>query len=1398
MKMSNLIKVYRVSLRMALRVWAALTLVLAATSVPASDLSIYQPSRNGQVTMLMMLDTSQSMDSTSVISDFGYSISEFNKACKNAVNGGTPSTYSTTTDSYSGNGFRLKVPPAVVNGQQLPELIFNYCLAPTATIGAKCVDSAKYINVVAPSAVLAANALSGGIGTYCFIRIARLKMGMMGLLINNNPPVQNTIMGMGHYPGPDQTLSNNGTKPDDAEVLVPAALLGPVSTDTVSSNASSQRYILAKMIAELNINNATPTASAYAEAAAYLLGNKAADSSLTYAKKYGLLGAGGVSILTNQGAAIDRNDPVVAGTTYKSPVVENAATTCGQGIYILSDGQPTNPGRTRAELDMKAALGLGSTFSCPAIATSVTGTTPLTNTVLSGKLTYLPDGSVTRGNAWECMGEFAQALNNSKGVASDGNKYSIQTAFVAFGAVFDNFRVGDATSGTPFVSATTGATGSNYYDATNACSLASRPGTGDPCASNIPDVSTANPKGGYGSGGFYIATTPQQVSASVEGFIQTLASGKVTPLTTGSASIPVDSLNQSGFQPYAYLRALSPNPAEKNVMSWDGNIKKYAVNSDGIIVDKNGNYVFQTTGALVGVNTTTGAITPSTKDLWNTSTLADGGLVVDTATNKASGTLNKIPKPTTTSTNTAVSSQTLRNLFIDVDSTTGGDLSATGANKPPLLKVRPAATPFTDTDVLNMFKTVAPFNALSTTSTSTSSTGGLSTTTSNIITPDIQVLLLNYLGYELPLGTPLPASASALTGAISSTNYLGGSLHSQPISVTYSGSVDANGNLLPNRTQSLLYGSMDGGIHLVDDSTDSNGASLAAGGVETMVFVPNEILTNKVAAQALKQGVNNNLTLTTPQLGQKTYVAPVPSQGVDGHWVADPTYKTTTTSGGGGTIEASQMNVYGGLRMGGSSFYGLDITTCATASDCKPKLLFKISPASGSPFNTMGQSWSRPVLTNIRLANKITRVMIVGGGYDLCYENPRFKVGKEAPDESDLPDCKNASSAAGNSVYVVNAKTGEPIWTFTSTSQCTGSKCTGNSNMVDSVVSPIGIIDRDNDGLTDLLYFADLGGKVYRADLNNKFGTTAANLGVRVTMLADLATTSTGAEIANGDAPRFYEQPNITFYKQGSNAFYLVNVASGDRSNPLDVLSPQNGGPKVSLPTRPVNNVYGIIDTDATRPDLMTGSFTFAALKLSDLLRNPQTNGGSSLYSGVVSSLFKPAGGTYGGWYRSLSANYLGAEQAGKKAGGKKAFEKPLAIEDYLIVPVYDPEGTSVPSPSACSPRVVGQTDSQTFCLPYGVCTTTTGTVNFTAESKTGSRADPVASRTLMGPGIRGVTLVSPAPCTGSTCPTTPTTASCSDLDITNNQSTLGSFSCQTKLIPTRWYEKLPNPNLVK
>ena len=200
----------------------------------------------------------------------------------------------------------------------------------------------------------------------------------------------------------------------------------------------------------------------------------------------------------------------------------------------------------------------------------------------------------------------------------------------------------------------------------------------------------------------------------------------------------------------------------------------------------------------------------------------------------------------------------------------------------------------------------------------------------------LKLKILNYLGYSTDISaTTLPSSL-----VTSNEPYLsmGGSIHSLPVQLTYNGTLDENGNLTSAREQSILYGTMEGGLHLVDAST----------GVEQMAFVPADILNDPIASKALVVGQSD---------------ASAPAHGMDGAWVSDPAYSITTTGSGSSAVSkvtAKQMNIYGGMRMGGSSYYGLNVL-----NPVSPKLLFRVG-ADQTDYSRMGQSWSKPVLANIR------------------------------------------------------------------------------------------------------------------------------------------------------------------------------------------------------------------------------------------------------------------------------------------------------------------------------------------------------------------------------------------------------------------------------------------------
>jgi type IV pilus assembly protein PilY1 len=985
------------------------------------------------------------------------------------------------------------------------------------------------------------------------------------------------------------------------------------------------------------------------------------------------------------------------------PAAADRVSCDGQGVYILSDGEANRSSTARSTAIMSAALGSsGSGFSCPS----------------SGGLTNLaPDGE----SAWHCMGEFAKKLfdrtTNPAGV-------SIQTAFVGFGNDFNAMAQ-------PHVQ--------------QACKLSSRTQAdrngNDTCSPGQP-TTHALTSPGYGNGGFFTTQSAAGVTDSVIAFINNLGAAPLAPLTTGAISVPSDALSPSGFQPYGYLRALEPDP-QGGKLVWAGNLKRYKVLTSGINAG-----AFGAADGSTLVYNTDGSFRAGTKDLWNSIAVYNNRSYNDGGIIGLGGAYSRLPMPISGQTENltvtpkqyefAAAPDALRKLYTDVSATGGATLAGAG-NGASLLRIPEGPLPATGVPayVLGKF--------------------GNQTTLQDMPLLAKQKLL-NYLGYSVPLDATATALPTTLALSPAPHVAMGGSIHSFPVQLTYSGTLDASGNLTSTRSQSILYGTMEGGLHIVDSET----------GKEQMVFVPSELLRNSVASKALVKG---EADINAPQAG------------LDGAWVADSLYTAQRSSSPStdSVVKARKMNVYGGLRMGGESYYGLDVLDPDT-----PKFLFRVG-RDQSDFSRMGQSWSKPVLANIRYNNVIKRVMIVGGGYDQCYENPRFSLGATVAN-TDFPDatCNNKSEAQGNAVYVVDADTGARLWWASRTGASTN-----NANMTHSIVSRISTIDRDGDGLVDHLYFGDLGGQVFRADLNNTAGTTTANFGKRVVRLANLATTTAGAALADGKNPRFYEAPTVTIHDQGATTFMLIGLASGNRSTPLDV-TPTIGRdgmlPTTALNDRLVNNVYGVIDRDFIRHDLITGTPTLSTqnVNLQTMQINPQ------LLAGNVPNVFIGTSATKNGWYRSLSSNSLGVERTAngfRVAGGMKAFEEPIALTGNLIVPVYDPQGTGIAPQNPCLPRVVGETNRQRYCLPFGACLTTTGTVNTAADADTGFQTKTTGcpagvtecNDKTLGSGIVGIT---PAPVTETT------DGSCPDFTIAGNTAGAGRWQCIPTINPTRWYER--------
>lgn len=513
---------------------------------------------------------------------------------------------------------------------------------------------------------------------------------------------------------------------------------------------------------------------------------------------------------------------------------------------------------------------------------------------------------------------------------------------------------------------------------------------------------------------------------------------------------------------------------------------------------------------------------------------------------------------------------------------------------------------------------------------------------------DLRRRLLNFMGYKLTQfvsGSTDPANPNTTDAQIVDTKskqsrVFGGVFHSTPAYIGYEASIETDGSAKPTKG-SIIVGSMNNALHIVDATT----------GVEQMAFIPQEVLQGEGY-----KALNSESTMTNP-----------PNFGVDGSWIVDSKYSYDFENS---LIKANKVHVYGGLRLGGKQYYGLDVTSLTS-----PKLLFSVHAGvtkdGKKPFQRIGYTWAKPVITKINWGGLPKKVMIVPAGYDATY---------------DLTDDKRvglkSTETQGNAVYVISAEgddAGDALFVL---GKSTAQGATAvNANMNFSIVSSIKVLDRNADGLTDHLYFADLGGQVFRADINN----TGSNASVtRVHRIANLK----DAHGTNTPAPRFYETPVVTIHSEGNQRFAAVSVASGDRSSPSFKNSDSTTGFNGYT-----NQVYVIFDKDVARRDLYQSGIT---LHTTDITKDKLTN---TLTSANAQNMLLTLGeNRLDGWYQPL--NRFGSNT---KAKHLKALGPLSAVSNDLYVSVFDYfDGAD----SACSSQVRGKTEANRFCLPYGVCGT--------------------------------------------------------------------------------------------
>ena len=288
-----------------------------------------------------------------------------------------------------------------------------------------------------------------------------------------------------------------------------------------------------------------------------------------------------------------------------------------------------------------------------------------------------------------------------------------------------------------------------------------------------------------------------------------------------------------------------------------------------------------------------------------------------------------------------------------------------------------------------------------------------------------------------------------------------------------------------NADNNMVFVSTNGGmLHAID--TDD--------GSESYSFMPEEFI-----SQAEKY-TSDTFPLTNDNRRQ-TY-------GLDGSWVAwrKPNAKDPVEG------KPEHVYLYGGMRRGGRTYYALDVS-----SKNSPKVKWKIEGGVTNGFADLGQTWSAPTLTQMMIGDDKVPVLVFGGGYS-ANDNDN-KQGK----------ARNSGDSVGNAIYIVNAETGKLIWSHS------------GGEMKWSVPGSISVVDKNLDGLVDFLYFGDLGGQLFRVDIDQSGAKK-----MELNRLAQL-----GGAGASGNR-RFYDAPAVVYVvEEGKKKLYVV-AGSGYRSHPLD------------------------------------------------------------------------------------------------------------------------------------------------------------------------------------------------------------------------------------------------------
>ena len=386
---------------------------------------------------------------------------------------------------------------------------------------------------------------------------------------------------------------------------------------------------------------------------------------------------------------------------------------------------------------------------------------------------------------------------------------------------------------------------------------------------------------------------------------------------------------------------------------------------------------------------------------------------------------------------------------------------------------------------------------------------------------------------------PCPSTAVTVRPSVH-----GDVLHSRPIAVNYGGTTGVV----------VYYGTNDGVYHAINGNQSTNIGTVKPGG-ELWGFVAADFY-GKLNRQRL-----NSPALLLPSTPPGINPSPQPKD----YFIDGPTGQLQERDTAGNITKAI---LYIGTRRGGRFMYAVDVT-----APLSPVIKWKISNSTPG-FSELGQTWSLPKVAHVKgYANP---VLIFGAGYD------------DGSQDAEPPLADNM----GRGIFIIDAYSGVLVWTaqpqiqgastdyyWHRTSTYAGETCGGTTTqgscLVDgmnySIAADLSLEDRDNDAFVDRIYATDVGGNLWRVDLEpaqvNAAGadcsTTAAGCTPdiwQVTQVAALGC-ATGPCDLNGAAatapgtspgtPRKFFFPVEIMNATLTSNYDAIFLGSGDREHPL-------------------------------------------------------------------------------------------------------------------------------------------------------------------------------------------------------------------------------------------------------